>query len=64
MLACYYAATDLGGAPHDESAVLVWTYTAGKILALAETAHGDADAGRAEGMVEGRRRAAVASGAE
>ena len=41
---CYYAATNLDGTPHEESAVLVWTYTAGNILGLAETTHGDADA--------------------
>jgi hypothetical protein len=44
MLACYYAATNLDGTPHDESAVLVWSYTAGKILGLAETANGTTDA--------------------
>ena len=44
MLGCYYAATNLDGTPHEESAVLVWTYTAGNILGLAETTHGDADA--------------------
>ena len=44
MLECYYAASDLGGAPHPESTVLVWSYPSGKIVALAETAAGDTDA--------------------
>jgi hypothetical protein len=44
MVACYYTARNLDGSPHEESTVLVWTYTAGNILGLAETTHGDADA--------------------
>lgn len=44
LLGCYYSASSLDGSPHDESVVLVWTYTSGNILGLAETAYGDADA--------------------
>lgn len=44
MLACYYGTADLDGTPHAESALLVWSYPAGKIIGLAETAAGDADA--------------------
>ena len=44
MLGCYYTATNLDGSTHDESVVVVWTYTAGNILGLAETTYGDADA--------------------
>ena len=44
MLACYYPTTNLDGSAHDESALLVWSYTTGKILALAETVAGDNDA--------------------
>jgi hypothetical protein len=44
MLACYYSGQNLDGTTHDESSVLVWSYPAGNIVAVAETQYGDTDA--------------------
>ncbi len=43
LVACYYSGADAGGTTHGDSIVLVWTYTVGTIVALAETSYGDSD---------------------
>jgi hypothetical protein len=45
LLACYYTQTDVNGENYGgETAVLIWKYDPGRILALAQTAVGDSNA--------------------